>query len=85
MTTKDHDSKSIALKVGFWLLVAAVLVFNLFPAIYALVSSFRPSQELFSTEIIPRSLTFDHYKAVFADARFVRSLLNSLIIAGAPS
>jgi trehalose/maltose transport system permease protein len=82
MTTKDHDSKSIALKVGFWVLVTAVLVFNLFPAIYALVSSFRPSQELFSTEIVPRSLTFDHYKAVFADARFLRSLLNSLIIAG---
>ena len=79
---KEQDTKSILLKVGFWLLVIAILIFNLFPAIYALVSSFRPSQELFSTEVIPRSLTFAHYKAVFADARFVRSLLNSLIIAG---
>ncbi len=79
---KEQDTKSILLKVGFWVLVTAVLIFNLFPAIYALVSSFRPSQELFSTEVIPRSLTFAHYKAVFADARFVRSLLNSIIIAG---
>ena len=55
MTTKDQDSKSIALKVGFWLLVAAILLFNLFPALYALVSSFRPSQELFSTDVIPRT------------------------------
>ena len=83
MTTKDQDSKSIALKVGFWLLVAAILLFNLFPAVYALVSSFRPSQELFSTDVIPRSLTLAHYKAVFADERFVKSLVNSLIIAGA--
>ena len=70
-TTKDADSKSIALKVGFWVLVVAILIFNLFPAIYALVSSFRPSQDLFSTQVLPRALTFDHYKAVFADADVV--------------
>ena len=67
----------MVLKALFVLLVVAILIFNLFPAIYALVSSFRPSQELFSTDIVPRSLTFAHYKAVFADARFVRSLFNS--------
>ena len=43
---KDQDSKSMGLKALFVLLVVAILIFNLFPAIYALVSSFRPSQEL---------------------------------------
>ena len=79
---KDKDSKAIVLKVLFWVMVVIILVFNLFPFLYALVSSFRPSQELFSTQIIPRSLTIDHYQAVFADPRFVKSLVNSIIIAG---
>jgi trehalose/maltose transport system permease protein len=79
---EQQDTKSILLKVGFWILVIAILIFNLFPAVYALVSSFRPSQDLFSTQVLPRSLTLAHYQAVFADARFVKSLVNSIIIAG---
>jgi trehalose/maltose transport system permease protein len=79
---KDKDSKGFTLKVLFWIMVVIILVFNLFPFLYALVSSFRPSQELFSTQIVPRSLTIEHYLAVFADPRFVRSLFNSIIIAG---
>jgi trehalose/maltose transport system permease protein len=79
---KDQDSKAVVLKVLFWVMVVIILLFNLFPAVYALVSSFRPSQELFSTEVLPRSLTLAHYKAVFTDARFVMSLVNSIIIAG---
>ena len=72
----------MVLKGLFVLLVVVILIFNLFPAVYALISSFRPSQELFSTEVLPRSLTLAHYKAVFTDARFVMSLVNSIIIAG---
>ena len=79
---KDKESKPIVLKVLFWIMVVIILVFNLFPFLYALVSSFRPSQELFSTQIVPRSLTLDHYLAVFKDPRFVMSLVNSIIIAG---
>jgi trehalose/maltose transport system permease protein len=79
---KDKESKALILKVLFWIMVVIILVFNLFPFVYALVSSFRPSQELFSTEVIPRSLTWAHYQAVFADPRFVMSLINSIIIAG---
>ena len=79
---KDKESKPVVLKVLFWVMVVIILVFNLFPFLYALVSSFRPSQELFSTQILPRSLTLDHYVAVFKDPRFVMSLVNSIIIAG---
>ncbi|HEY5812101.1 MAG TPA: carbohydrate ABC transporter permease [Terrimicrobiaceae bacterium] len=79
---KDKESKAVVLKVLFWVMVVIILVFNLFPFLYALVSSFRPSQELFSTQIVPRSLTLDHYLAVFKDPRFVMSLVNSIIIAG---
>jgi trehalose/maltose transport system permease protein len=79
---KDQDNKSLVLRLLFYLLVAVILVFNLFPFVYALVSSFRPSNDLFSTDLWPKALGFDHYQAVFKDARFVGSLINSVIVAG---
>ncbi len=75
-------AKERILKLLFWLLVAFILIFNLFPFLYALLSSFRPSQELFSTDLIPRSFTWDHYIGVFREERFLKSLLNSVIISG---
>ncbi|HEY5746450.1 MAG TPA: carbohydrate ABC transporter permease [Chryseolinea sp.] len=72
----------ILLKVLFLLLVGAILVFTLFPFVWALLSSFRPSSELFSTRLMPTQLTLDHYTAVFKDERFMHSLMNSVIIAG---
>jgi trehalose/maltose transport system permease protein len=78
----EQDSKSPVLRVLFYLLVAVILVFNLFPFLYALLSSFRPSNDLFSTSLWPKALGLDHYQAVFKDARFVGSLINSIIVAG---
>ena len=78
----EQDSKSPVLRVLFYLLVAVILVFNLFPFLYALLSSFRPSNDLFSTSLWPRELGLQHYQAVFKDARFVGSLINSIIVAG---
>ena len=80
--TKEGDSKSLVLRGLFYLLVAVIVVYNLFPFVWALISSFRPSNELFSTKLLPTALTLDHYAAVFKDARFVASLINSVIVSG---
>ena len=80
--TKETDTKTVVLRVLFYLLVAAIIVFNLFPFVWALLSSFRPSSELFSTKLLPTQLTLAHYQAVFKDARFVAGLFNSIIVAG---
>ncbi|HYY30186.1 MAG TPA: carbohydrate ABC transporter permease [Chthoniobacterales bacterium] len=77
----EQDKKPV-LRVLFYLLVAVILIFNLFPFLYALLSSFRPSNDLFSTSLWPRELGLQHYQAVFKDARFVGSLINSIIVAG---
>jgi trehalose/maltose transport system permease protein len=82
MKDQDTDSKAIVLRVLFYLLVLVILVFNLFPFLYALVSSFRPSNDLFSSDLWPKALALDHYQAVFKDVRFVGSLINSVIVAG---
>jgi trehalose/maltose transport system permease protein len=80
--TKETDTKTVVLRVLFYLLVAVIIVFNLFPFVWALLSSFRPSSELFSTQLLPSQLTLAHFQAVFKDARFVAGLINSIIVAG---
>jgi trehalose/maltose transport system permease protein len=80
--TKKADNRGVALRCLFYLLVVAIIVFNLFPFVWALLSSFRPSSELFSTKLLPTALTLDHYAAVFKDARFVAALINSVVVAG---
>src|ERR1700732_4959674 len=79
---KKAGTKSQILRVLFYLLVAVIIVFNLFRFVWALLSSFRPSNERFSTQLLPTALTMDHYAAVFKDPRFVNSLINSVVIAG---
>jgi trehalose/maltose transport system permease protein len=79
----SNDTKPFTIWRGlFYLLVAVIVVYNLFPFVWALLSSFRPSNELFSTKLWPTALTLAHYAAVFKDARFVASLINSVIVAG---
>jgi ABC-type glycerol-3-phosphate transport system permease component len=74
--------KSLVLRVSFYPLVAVIIVFILFPFFCALVGSFRPSNDLFSTNLSPKTLNFDHYHAVFARPIFVGSLINSVVVAG---
>jgi multiple sugar transport system permease protein len=79
---KEQDSKSPILRALFYLLVVVILVFNLFPFLYAIVSSFRPNADLFSTDLIPKAFTFAHYDEIFKDPRFVTGLINSIIVVG---
>jgi ABC-type glycerol-3-phosphate transport system permease component len=74
--------KSLVLRVSFYLLVAVILVWNLFPFFCALLGSFRPSNALFSTNLSPRALNFGHYNEIFVRPIFVESLINSAILAG---
>jgi trehalose/maltose transport system permease protein len=67
---------------GFWLLVAAILAFCLFPFYYALVSSLRPPAEMFEPAWLPRDWTLANYAAVFSQQPFGRNILNSVLVAG---
>ena len=67
--TKKADANAAVLRILFYALVVVIIVFNLFPFFWALLSSFRPSNELFSTKLIPNALTLDHYIEVFKDAK----------------
>ncbi|WP_030668724.1 carbohydrate ABC transporter permease [Streptomyces cellulosae] len=69
-----------------WLLylgVAAVVAYCLAPFYWMLVSSLRRSSDIFDTSLLPSSVSFENYRAVFQPSQgFGRALLNSLIVAG---
>ncbi len=72
-------------KMGFWLLIAFIIVYTLFPFYWAIVSSLTPTNALYTTPVKfwPQEITFEHYETVFTNSNFMRALLNSAIVSTA--
>jgi trehalose/maltose transport system permease protein len=72
----------IAQKALFWLLIAVILVYTLFPFYWAIVSSVTPNNDLYvyPVKFFPTTITWEHYKAVFDSGSFMKALLNSTIV-----
>ena len=71
-------------KVPFWVLIAVIFVYALFPFYWALRSAFMPANELFTTPIkyFPTDPTLSHFREALSSDFFRRGLLNSTIVAG---
>jgi trehalose/maltose transport system permease protein len=84
-------------RAGFWLLIAAIFIFTMFPFYWAFVGSLKPEQEIQSppATYLPQTFTFDNYKGEFTDTmgevkprgvftqpEFLRGLMNSAVVAG---
>jgi trehalose/maltose transport system permease protein len=69
-------------KAAFWLLVALILVYTLFPFYWAIATSLKRSSDLFTTPVPywPDPVTWDNYRAVFRDDDFIVALRNSAIV-----
>jgi trehalose/maltose transport system permease protein len=76
--------RRLAKRGPFYLLIAVIFVYALFPFYWALRSSFTPDKDLFATPVqyIPLDPTLDHFRNVLTDANFQDALLNSTIVAG---
>ncbi len=76
--------KSIFWRIMFWLLVAFIVVFSLFPFAYAILSSFLTGNALYDvSEVRNTGLSTANYAAIFAneDQPFWRNIVNSIIVA----
>jgi trehalose/maltose transport system permease protein len=72
-------------RVPFYLLIAAIFVYTVFPFVWAIRSSITPDGDLFSTPLqyFPAHPTLGHYREVLSSGEFQRALINSTIVAGA--
>ena len=74
----------VLVRLPFYLLVAAIFVYALFPFYWVVRSSFTPEVNLFQTPIqyIPAHPTLANYRGALSSSFFTHALLNSVIVAG---
>jgi trehalose/maltose transport system permease protein len=68
-------------RLGFWLLVGAIVLFSVFPFYYAVLTSFRSGTDLFRIAYVPSGFDLSNYVAVFERQPFGRNILNSVAVA----
>lgn len=64
------------------LLIILYVAFLLFPLLWVVASSLKPTQEIFSgtPTIFPQKVTFDHYITVIKGQQLFRSMWNSVVV-----
>jgi trehalose/maltose transport system permease protein len=80
--TRQWTLGKIVNRVLFWILVIFLIVYTVFPFVWALVSSIKPSAELFTTPVDywPSQINTTFYEFVLANGDFLRALRNSIIV-----
>jgi|SRR5579884_1738301 len=70
-------------RVIFWIIVAFIIVYTLFPFYWAIVSSLRETKELTDTSVKywPTHIDWSHFHFVLTNGDFLVSLRNSAIVA----
>jgi trehalose/maltose transport system permease protein len=80
--TKKTAGKVIG-QIFFYLLIAIIFIYLMFPFYWALISSLKPYNELVRSPatLWPETISFQNYRAVFSNPSFLRGLWNSVIVA----
>ena len=66
----------------FFLLVAAIVAYAVFPFYWAVVSSLQSGSALYQARALPAHPEWTNYLAVFREQPFARNILNSVLVAG---
>jgi trehalose/maltose transport system permease protein len=66
--------------LGFYLLVAAIILYAVFPFYYAIVTSLKSGSQLFSVEYFPMTWNWDNYVSVFREQPFLHNIWNSVLV-----
>jgi trehalose/maltose transport system permease protein len=80
--TRQWTLGKIVNRVLFWMLVVFLIVYTVFPFVWALISSIKPNAELFTTPVDywPSQINTSFYEFVLANGDFLRALRNSVIV-----
>ncbi|ABC27120.1 ABC-type sugar transport system, permease component [Hahella chejuensis KCTC 2396] len=81
--SQSVDVKQLLRKAAFYLLVAAIVVFSVFPFYYAILTSFKSGSELFVVDYWPTSVDWANYLSVFKGTAFGENILNSVMVSSA--
>ncbi|WP_341363583.1 carbohydrate ABC transporter permease [Thalassospira sp. SN3W] len=76
----NRNVKSLMMKTGFYLLVAVIVIFAVFPFYYAILTAFETGSALFDVNYLPESFSFSNYLSVFEGQPFGRNIFNSIFV-----
>jgi trehalose/maltose transport system permease protein len=84
MTVQRRSTAARVRRVLLYLLVLAIAAFLLFPVYWAAKTALSPDQEIYASPAayVPHRFTLEHFNNALSDPRFLRSILNSLIVGG---
>ena len=74
-------ARRIVGRIWFYLLVAGIVVYSVFPFYWAVVSSLKAGSALYLVEAFPRKPAWENYVAIFREQPFARNILNSVFVA----
>jgi len=66
---------------SFYALVAAIVVYAVFPLYYAIVTSFKSGSALFRPDLVPPGIDLENYVLLFREQPFAGAIVNSLVVA----
>jgi trehalose/maltose transport system permease protein len=73
--------KQVLGRTAFYLFLALIIFYTVFPFYWAIVSSLKPGSELFTVDFWPQHPAWDNYVAVFQEQPFGRNIVNSVLVA----
>jgi trehalose/maltose transport system permease protein len=79
--TRKLTPTGVLRRAGFFALVAAIVLYAVFPFYYAILSSLKSGSDLFRVDYFPFTWEFGNYPSVFRGQPFGTNILNSVIVA----
>ena len=86
-TTPEVPKKRKARAAGpktpwwMWIVIAAIVVFCLFPFYWLINISLKTGNDLLSSSLFPPNPTLDNYRSIFKNPDFTKALRNSAVVA----
>ncbi|SDF65499.1 carbohydrate ABC transporter membrane protein 2, CUT1 family [Onishia taeanensis] len=76
-----YQQIKLAKQVGKWALIAVIMVYAIFPFYYAVITSLKPSSELFQVDYWLYSVDLGNYAQIFSQDSFIQAIGNSILVA----
>lgn len=73
--------RSILQNMAFYFVVVLIVIISVFPFYYAVITSFETGTAIFKPNVLPEASSLSNYETVFTQRSFLRSVVNSVLIA----
>lgn len=74
-------AKKNKIRYGIGIALTVILTIDLLPYLWLLISSFRASDDPFTSSVLPSRYTLGNYAAIFQNEGMMRPFFNSLVVA----